>query len=191
MKKRKQGIDKRLLRIMGVVCLSFLLGVLGGALLANLLSGSARAELTSFLRGALTEGSEVGFWSIFLKYFKYDLLIWLGGWVPLGIFLSGAAFLFRGAAVGFTSAILFTTYGRRGVWIAASSLLPQNMLLIPTYILIMTASVYYLTSWNEQGGKRALKRERRRKQAEYSLLLLGSMVMLAAAAGMERAILLA
>lgn len=190
MKKRKQGIDKRLLRILGVVCLSFLLGVLGGALLANLLSGSARAELTSFLQGALTEGSAVGFWSIFLKYFKYDLLIWLGGWVPLGIFLSGAAFLFRGAAVGFTSAILFTTYGRRGVWIAASSLLPQNMLLIPTYILIMTASVYYLTSWNEQGGKRALRRERRRKQAEYSLLLLGSMVMLAAAAGMERAILL-
>ncbi len=190
MKKRKQGIDKRLLRIMGVVCLSFLLGVLGGALLANLLSGTARAELTSFLQGALTEGSEVGFWSIFLKYFKYDLLIWLGGWVPLGIFLSGAAFLFRGAAVGFTSAILFTTYGRRGVWIAASSLLPQNLLLIPTYILIMTASVYYLTSWNEQGGKRALKRERRRKQAEYSLLLLVSMVMLAVAAGMERAILL-
>lgn len=189
MKKRKKGIDKRIQTIFGIVCLSFLLGTMGGALAANLLPAEERGVLSVFLQDALAEGKEVSFFSIFWKYMKYDLIIWLGGWMELGLFFSGAAFLFRSAAVGFTSAMMMTTYGAKGIWMAAATFLPQNLLLVPAYIFIMSAAMYYLFSWREDGPKRALKRERRRKQTEYCILFGLSVVVVLAAAGVERAIL--
>ena len=42
----------------------------------------------------------------------------------------------------------------------------------------------------EEGGKRTLKREKRRKQLEYCILFGGSVLLLAAASGVERMLLL-
>nr|WP_294682219.1 stage II sporulation protein M [uncultured Anaerotignum sp.] len=190
MKKQKRRIDKRLQKIVGIVCLSFLLGTAGGALLANLLPSGQQGALSSFLQQALEDVEEIRFGSIFWKYLKYDVIIWLGGWMQLGLFFSGAAFIFRSVCVGFTSAMLMTTYGTKGIFLSASSFLPQNLLLIPCYILIMTASVYYLLSWQEEGGKRTLKREKRRKQMEYCILFGVSVLLLIAASAVERALLL-
>ncbi len=190
MKKKKRGIDKRIQKIFGIVCLSFLLGTAGGALAANLLSVGEQASLSAFLQDALENGRETTFLSIFWKYFKYDFMIWMGGWMSFGLFFSGAAFLFRSISVGFTSAVMMTTYGARGVFMTLTNCLPQNLLLIPTYIFIMSAAAYYLLSWQEAGGKRALKRERRRKQTEYCILFAFSVILLAAASGVEWGLLL-
>lgn len=190
MRKQKRRIDKQLQKIVGVVCLSFLLGTAGGALLANLLPNGQQGELSVFLQQALEDTGEVGFASIFWKYLKYDVIIWLGGWMQLGLFFAGAAFLFRSVCVGFTSAMMMAAYGAKGVFLSAASFLPQNLLLIPCYILIMSASVYYLLSWQEEGGKRTLKREKRRKQMEYCILFGVSVLLLAVASGVERMLLL-
>lgn len=191
MKKKKRGIDRQVQKIIGIVCLSFLLGTAGGALAANLLSAGQQAELSAFLQEAVGETETVSFLSIFWKYFKYDAIIWLGGWMQLGLFFSGAAFLFRSVAVGFTSAMMMATYGAKGLFLSAVTFLPQNLFLIPAYILMMSAAIYYLLSWREEGVKRTLRRERRRKQVEYCFLFAGSIVLLAVAAGVERVILLA
>ena len=179
MKRQKRRTDKQLQRIIGIVCLSFLLGTAGGALLANLLP-----------QGQLADGDELGFAAIFWKYLKYEIIIWLGGWMQLGLFFAGAAFLFRSVCVGFTSAMMMAAYGMKGVLLSATAFLPQNLLLIPCYILMMSACVYYLLSWQEEGGKRTLKREKRRKQLEYCILFGGSVLLLAAASGVERMLLL-
>ena len=189
MKKRRK--DKRIPKIFGIVCLSFLLGTMGGALAANLLPMGEQGELSGFLQQTMEGAVEVSFLALFWKYLKYDLLIWLGGWMQLGLFLSGAAFFFRSVAVGFTSAMLMSVYGIKGIWLAVTHLLPQNLLLIPTYICIMSAAVYYMLNWQEGSGKRALKRERRRKQTEYCILFGVSVMLVAAAAGIEGVILAA
>ncbi len=188
MKKRSHQTDKRV--IFCVVCLFFLIGALGGALAANLLKAQQKAELATFLETALFTQEEVNFRGIFWKYLKYDILIWLGGWMLPGLFLSAAAFLFRSIAVGFTSATLLLTYGIKGTWTAVVSFLPQNLLLIPTYSILMTAAVYYLLSAQNETGKRALKRERRRRRVEYCILFVGSVLLLLLAAGLERAVIL-
>ncbi len=187
MKKRRT--DKRIPKIFGIVCLSFLLGTMGGALAANLLPAGETGALSGFLQGAMEGTAEPSFLVLFWKYLKYDLLIWLGGWMQLGLFLSGTAFFFRSVAVGFTSAMLMTAYGMKGIWMAVTQVLPQNLLLIPTYICIMSAAVYYMLDWQTGSGKNALKRERRRKQTEYCILFSISVVLVAVAAGMEGAIL--
>lgn len=188
MKKRSCQTDKRMLFC--IVCLFFLFGSLGGALAANLLKAAQKAELAAFLETALFPQKAATFWHIFWKYLKYDLLIWLGGWTTAGVFVSGAAFLFRSIAVGFTSAALLTAYGVKGIWTAVTAFLPQNLLLIPTYSVLMTAAVYYLLSAQNETGKRALKRERRRRRVEYCILFAGSVVLLLLAAGIEQAVIL-
>lgn len=188
--KKKHRIDRQVQKIIGIVCLSFLLGTLGGALAANLLSATEQGELSLFLQGMGERTELPSFGALFWKYLKYDLIIWLGGWMQMGLFLSGAAFLFRSVAIGFTSAMMMTAYGAKGVLMAAASFLPQNLLLIPAYILMMSAALYYMLHWQEEGGKRALKRERRRRQTEYCILFGVSVLLLVGAAGVERMLLL-
>lgn len=190
MRKRNLRIDRQVQQIIGIVCLSFLLGSLGGALAANLLPAGEQGEVSLFLQGALQEAEVPSFLSLFWKYLKYDLMIWLGGWMQMGLFLSGAVFLFRSATVGFTSAMMMTVYGAKGVLLAATSFLPQNLLLIPAYILMMSAALYYMLHWQEDGRKRGLKREKRRKQTEYCILFGISVILLAGAAAVERVLLL-
>ena len=183
---KKKNLDRQVQKIISIVCLSFLLGTMGGALAANLLPLEAKGELSVFLQ----ERPMVvpSFLSLFWKYLKYDFLIWLGGWMQMGLFLSGAVFLFRSAAVGFTSAMLMTAYGIKGIFLAAS-FLPQNLLLIPAYILMMSAALYYMLHWQEEGGKRMLKREKRRKRTEYCILFGLSVLLILGAAGVERMLL--
>ncbi|MBR4934548.1 MAG: stage II sporulation protein M [Anaerotignum sp.] len=189
--RKKRGTDRQVQKVIGIVCLSFLLGNIGGALAANLLPAGEQGELSLFLQG-MTEGSQVSsFGALFWKYLKYDLVIWLGGWMQMGLFISGMTFLFRGVSLGFTSAMLLNVYGVRGIGMVITSLLPQNILLIPAYILMMSAALYYMLHWKEEGGKRALKRERRRRQTEYCILFAISVVLLAGAVVVERMVLLA
>ncbi len=185
MVKRKKWFDKRGQKIVFIVCLSFLFGVLGGAIAANLMGTDAKTELSGVIRQAGEIQQSGSFSAAFWKYLKYDLIIWLGGWLQLGVFLSGAVFLLRSISIGFASAMMMVTYGFKGVWSAMFTLLPQNIILIPVYIFTMCAAIYYLLTWNEGSGKRGLKRERRRKQTEYCLLLLASIVFIAIGAGIE------
>lgn len=186
MGKKKKGLDKRGQKIILMVCLSFLLGVIGGAIGANLMGSGQQAELSAFLHDAMvTPTQKQTFWTIFWKYLKYDLLIWVGGWMNMGLFLAGSAFLLRSISLGFASAMMMVTYGTKGVFGAMVRILPQNIVLIPAYLFIMCAAIYYLFSWKEGGGKRALTRERRRKQTEYCILFVISVVLIAVGAGIE------
>ncbi|MDO4530529.1 MAG: stage II sporulation protein M [Bacillota bacterium] len=181
--KKKQDTDRQ--KIFYIVCLFFLLGTAGGAAAANLLPMEEQGEIMLFLQ-QMEEGQAVpSFGRILWKYLKYVLLIWLGGWMQMGLFLSGAVYLFCSASLGFTAAMLLVTYGGRGIVLVAGLLLPQNLLLIPAYVLMMWAALYYMFHWQEAEGKRGLKRERRRKQTEYCILFGGAVLLLAGASGVE------
>ncbi len=186
MKQQKREWMKRGQMIFIIVCLSFLLGSLGGSVAANIVGHSGKESTALFFKEALKSGTEAGFGYVFWKYLKYDLLIWLGGWLTSGIFLSGCVFLFRSVSLGFTSAMLMTAYGGKGILLSILAVLPQNLVLIPLYIFMMTASFYYASVWHENGARqRAGKREKRRKQTEYCILMGASLVALLLAVGIE------
>lgn len=169
-----------------IVCLSFLLGTAGGAVAANLAGRSGEETLVRFLQEHLTAGGDSSFWYTFWKYMKYDLLIWAGGWLSMGVFISGCVCLFRGISLGFTAAMLMASYGGKGVWLTILGILPQNLLLIPAYIAMTTVSVYYLFAWGEEGTrKNASKREKRRRQTEYCILFAASILPIVVASGLE------
>lgn len=188
MRKKSEQTDRR--RIFLIVCLFFLFGSLLGALAANLLGAAQKAELAAFLEMAMQQEEVPTIWKIFGKYLKYALLIWLGGWTTAGIFVSGAAFLLRSMAVGFSSAAILTAYGIKGVEMIVTTVLPQNLLLIPAYSILMAAAVSMLFIPNQEKGKRTLRRKRRKRRAEYGFVFAGAAVMLLFAAGVEKILLL-
>jgi stage II sporulation protein M len=188
MVKRNKWLDKRGQKIIIIVCLSFLVGVMGGAIAANVMGTDAKSELITWMKDGTQIQQAGSFTAVFWKYVKYDIVIWLGGWLQLGLFLSGTAFLLRSISLGFASAMMMVTYGVKGLGGAMFAILPQNIILIPAYIFIMCAAIYYLLGWKEGNGKRGLKRERRRKQTEYCIIFLASIILVAVGAGIEVAL---
>ena len=190
MKEQKNFFNKRGQRIAGIVCLSFLAGIIGGAVMAGMMESGSRGELSLYLRGLL-DGTpeETGFGALYFKYLKYALLIWAGGWLSAGLFVSGAVFLFRSVSLGFTSAMLFLTCGKGAFLEVLTLLLPQNLFLVPAYVLMMTASVYYLFLWGERTGRLTAKQERRQKRTEYCILFFCSAALLAVGTGVEHMLL--
>ena len=178
--KKKQETGRQ--KILYIVCLFFLLGTAGGAIMANFLPMEEKSSLSLLLQQGGEKQQILSFGAYFWKYLKYGVLIWLGGWMQMGIFFSGAVFLFRGVSLGFTSAMLLLAHGKKGIFLALISILPQNLLL--------WAAIYYMLHWKEEEGKRALKRERRRKRVEYCIILGGGIVLLAGASGVEYLLLL-
>ena len=185
--KRRSGrtANKKGQGILAIVCLSFLIGILGGAISANLMGERLQEESISFLLVAAIGAEEADFFQTFLKYMKYGILIWMGGWMRMGLFLSGTVFLFRGVSLGFTSAMLYMAFGRESFLQVARICLPQNLVLIPVYIFVMWAAVYYMLSWDDGSGRKNLKRERRRRQTEYCILFCMSIFLTFVGTGIE------
>ncbi len=173
-------------KILLLISSCFLLGVAGGALAANIAGQSGTETFALFLKKYLTTQEDVSFGYVFWKYLKYDLLIWAGGWLSMGIFLSGSICLFWGVSLGFTTAMMMASYGSKGVLLAVMGVVPQNMILIPVYLTMTGAAMYYLFVWDEEVvRKRAIKREKRKRKTEYCILLVGSVVLVCLASCVE------
>ncbi len=183
-KKRNKQEKRQMMAVM--ICLFFLLSTTLGAVFANGLSQEAVSELQYHMQKLFAEEKENTFWSIFLKYFKYDALIWLGGCFYYGGVLSAGVLAFRGISLGYTTAVLIRSYGGNGIVAAIFSLLPQNIILLPVYFFMTwLALCFLLEQKKEQFGKGALKRETQRKWTEYGILFLASAVLIAAASFLE------
>lgn len=161
-----------------IICLFFLLSTIMGAILANSLSLEDVNNLQSSLETLFQkEQNSKGFSSIFFKYLKYDVLIWLGGCFYYGAILSAGVLAFRGISLGYTASVLFRTYGAKGIFPVICSMLPQNLILLPIYFFMTwIAFCFLLEQKSGQYGKGALKREVTRRWTEYIILFVGSVL---------------
>ena len=167
--------DKR--QMMAItICLFFLLSTMVGAMLANGLSLEEVNHLQSSLE-ALFQKEQNSFLSVFFKYLKYDVLIWLGGCFYYCAILSAGILAFRGISLGYTTSVLFRTYGAKGIFPVICSMLPQNLILLPIYFFMTwIAFCFLLEQKSGQYGKGALKREITRRWTEYIILFVGSVL---------------
>jgi stage II sporulation protein M len=195
-KSRTLEIDRQKWNMGVAICISFLIAVFVGAVVSNVISSEKVAimgeELKTFFSGIFENGEEIrpSFSAIFMKYAKYVFLIWLGGWFPFGIILSGGILMFRGASLGFTAAMLMKEFGMRGVIATVFTILPQNLLLIPTYLFITWAAISFsIDRGTKKIGKAGLKRERTKKSTEYAIFFSGAVICLALVSLLEISVL--
>ncbi len=193
---KQRGIRSERGQIMiGIICLSFLLSAVAGAIAANYMGGEQVAyfgqEINTFFGEIREHGisRNTHFLPVYFKYIKYDILIWLGGWITGGVFLSVGVLLFRGISLGFTTAMLMKQFGMRGMLAATVSFVPQNIIIVPVFLFMTWAAIHFFVDMREKGvGRASLRRERQRKQAEYSILFGGSLACLAVASVLEVAV---
>ncbi|MEY8320352.1 stage II sporulation protein M [Lachnospiraceae bacterium 46-61] len=187
MQRKINKQEKRQMMIL-MICLFFLFSVAAGAVLANGISieevHTMQGDIENLFQNQ--KQTEKSFLTVFLKYLKYDVLIWTGGCFCYGAALSAATLAFRGVSLGYTAAVVFRAYGVKGIFVVICSMLPQNLILLPVYFL-MTWFAYCFLMEQKRGqiGKGALKRERTRIWTEYAVLLWVSVVVIAIASFIE------
>lgn len=187
MQRKISKQEKRQMVIL-MICLFFLFSVTAGAILANGVSIEEVHTIQNDIENLFQnqQQTEKNFLSVFLKYLKYDVLIWVGGCFCYGAALSAATLAFRGVSLGYTAAVVFRAYGTKGIFVVICSMLPQNLILVPVYFL-MTWFAYCFLMEQKRGqiGKGALKREQTRIWTEYAILLCSSVVIIAIASFIE------
>ncbi|MGV3489345.1 MAG: stage II sporulation protein M [Tuberibacillus sp.] len=128
----------------------FLMGIVFGAIIVNSLPPETKTNLFGYLQrffGQVSQGKIAGtgamFGESFKNYLQYLGLIWLLGLSIIGLPVIFILLFLKGIVVGFTVGFLVNQMGFHGFLIAMASIFPQNLIIIPTFIIVSAASVAF------------------------------------------------
>ncbi|WP_179295517.1 stage II sporulation protein M [Bacillus sp. FJAT-45350] len=128
----------------------FLMGIVFGAIVVNSLSLAQRNDLYMYLNqffGQVSEGhfaqASAMFSASFAHYAKYVGLMWILGLSIIGLPVILILLFLKGVVVGFTVGFLVNQMGMTGFLLSFVSVMPQNFLLVPAFIITATAAVAF------------------------------------------------
>ena len=129
------------------VLFCFLLGISVGIFTEILLSAEGREGMESFLNAHLflskLPGTDLPY--VFLDSAATNLalllIITLAGLTIIGFPATLLVLLYKGAALGFSAALLIEMYDFKGVLLVLFTLVPQNLILIPAFLAAFIASL--------------------------------------------------
>ncbi|MFA9556059.1 stage II sporulation protein M [Evansella sp. AB-rgal1] len=134
-----------------------IMGVIFGAIIVNSLSFSQKNDLYAYLSlffGQVEQGEFASSSAMFSQslshYSKYIGIMWLLGLSVIGLPIIFILLFIKGLVVGFTVGFLVNQMGFDGFLLAFSSILPQNIILIPIFIIITTvATAFSIKIWRQ------------------------------------------
>lgn len=172
----KEHITNNLL-IYIIIVLSFSIGISSGAYTVNELSKSQNEEIKDYIQTFFDavntsniSSSELLKTSIF-NNIKSAAILWFLGITVIGISLIPIVIGIKGFTTGFTVGFLIKTLDYKGILFSAIAVLPQNIIIIPCYIVLGVICIkfsLYLIQQKKQYGKNDLKTE----FIKYNLLIL-------------------
>lgn len=128
----------------------FLMGVIFGAIIVNSLSITQKHDLYMYVNqffGQVASNeladAKAMFTQSFTHYAKYFGLMWLLGLSIIGLPVILILLFLKGVVVGFTVGFLVNQMGVSGFFLAFLSVLPQNFILVPAFIIVGTASIAF------------------------------------------------
>ncbi|MGO4888303.1 stage II sporulation protein M [Anaerobacillus sp. MEB173] len=140
--------DNRSLYLFTIVL--FLMGVIFGAIVVNSLSLTHKYDLYMYLSqffGQVADGhfanSAAMFSQSFAHYAKYVGMMWLLGLSIIGLPIILILLFLKGLMVGFTVGFLVNQMGMPGFVLSFVSIMPQNFIIVPAFIIVGTASVAF------------------------------------------------
>lgn len=170
----------------------FLMGVIFGAIVVNSMSITQKEDLFYYLSqffgqvsdGKVTEDNDL-FLQSFLHNSKFIGLIWVLGISIIGLPVILILLFIKGMVVGFTVGFLVSQMGWNGFMLAFVSILPQNLIIIPVFILMAAFSVIF--------SMRMIKQQFMKKYAQpilpffkgYIFTLIVAVIFISAASGIE------
>ena len=165
------------------VIVLFLMGVIFGAVVVNSLSISQKEDLFYYLTqffGQVDNGKVAPSSDVFVQSLK-DNSKSIGLMGLLGISIIGLPIILillflKGLVIGFTVGFLVNQMGWNGFLLSFVSILPQNLIVIPLYIVTATVAVTF--------SLKMIRRQFMKKISEPILPMLGSYVLLFIVAGL-------
>lgn len=128
----------------------FFMGVIFGAIVVNSLSLTQKNDLYVYLTqffGQLSKGeiasSTAMFTQSFAHYAKYVGLMWILGLSIIGLPLIFILLFLKGIVVGFTVGFLVNQMGLTGFMLSFVSIMPQNFVVVPAFIVVAAASIAF------------------------------------------------
>ncbi|MEH7073920.1 stage II sporulation protein M [Neobacillus drentensis] len=170
----------------------FLMGVIFGAIVVNSMSITQKEDLFYYLSqffGQVSNGKEAGDNDLFLQSLfhnsKFIGLMWILGISIIGLPVILILLFLKGMVVGFTVGFLVSQMGWQGFMLAFVSILPQNLIIIPVFILMAALSVIF--------SLRMIKKQFMKKYAQpilpffkrYIFALVVAVIFISAASGIE------
>ncbi|MEH7381810.1 stage II sporulation protein M [Bacillus sp. JJ1533] len=168
----------------------FLMGVIFGAIVVNSLNPSQKDDLFFYLSrffGEVAEGTYANSTDMFkqsiLHNLKYVGLMWILGISIIGLPIILILLFLKGVVVGFTVGFLVNQMGWSGFLLSFVSVLPQNLLIIPTFIIVGTVAVAFSLKMIRQQFMKRMNEPILQLLTRYSLLMVAvSFVILMASA---------
>ncbi len=166
----------------------FLTGISTGIFLELTMQAGEKSSIAGYLQQYLfMDTSSIEYPNPFFSSLSSNLLllliIFLSGLSALGFPAALAALTYKGMALGFCTGLIAETLKNKGLFVILTSLVPQNLLLLPAFILAVCAAVNYaLLSLRRN---RAAKRNLKETSGSYLFLTLLLAAVIALACGLE------
>ncbi|UCZ54688.1 stage II sporulation protein M [Bacillus shivajii] len=133
------------------------MGVIFGAIIVNSLSFAQKNDLYAYLslffgqveQGEFASSTEM-FTQSFAHYGKYLGLMWFLGLSVIGVPVIFILLFIKGLVVGFTVGFLVNQMGFDGFLLSFATVFPQNIILIPIFVVVATvATAFSLKIWKQ------------------------------------------
>ncbi|GGH79262.1 stage II sporulation protein M [Pullulanibacillus pueri] len=164
----------------------FLMGIIFGAIIVNSLPDEAKSNLFNYLERFFGEvsGNNVAVPSVmfnegFTHYIQYIGFIWILGLSIIGLPIIFVLLFLKGIVIGFTVGFLVNQMGMHGFWLAIASIFPQNLLVIPLFIIVSTTSIAFSLKMIRQLLMRTRKQPLLPQFGQYVLMMFGMAVVIA------------
>ncbi|PLR76384.1 stage II sporulation protein M [Bacillus sp. V3-13] len=174
------------------VIVLFLMGVIFGAVVVNSLSFTQKEDLYYYLfqffgqiaDGKVAEEKEM-FMQSFLHNSKFIGLMWVLGISIIGLPIILILLFIKGMVVGFTVGFLVNQMGWDGFLLSFVSILPQNLVIIPLFIVTATSAVAFSLKMIRRQFLKKISQPIMPMLGRYLLTLILVIVFVGAAAAIE------
>ncbi|WP_110111221.1 stage II sporulation protein M [Bacillus sp. CGMCC 1.16541] len=174
------------------VIILFLMGVIFGAIVVNSLSLEQKQDLYFYLNrffGQVLEGevasSSEMFQQSFFHNLKYLGFIWILGISIIGLPIVLVLLFLKGMVIGFTVGFLVNQMELQGFAVSFVSIMPQNMFLIPAFIILSTASVAFSLKLIRQQFFKGMNEPVSAAFLRYSITMVVAVIFITGAATVE------
>ncbi|MFD2045926.1 stage II sporulation protein M [Ornithinibacillus salinisoli] len=131
----------------------FLTGIIFGAIIVNSMNFDQKHDLFFYLErffGQISNGQTIESKDIlkesFFYHAKYLLLLFLLGLSVIGLPIVWILLFIKGLVIGFSVGFIVNQLGVQGFLLATLSIAPQNILIIPVYIIAGSLSMIFSLS---------------------------------------------
>ncbi|WLR53255.1 stage II sporulation protein M [Bacillus tianshenii] len=170
----------------------FLMGIIFGAIVVNSLSVAQKEDLYLYLSrffGQLSDDviadPDLMFRQSFIHYLKYIGSIWVLGLSIIGLPVILVLLFIKGLVTGFTVGFLVNQLGVTGFLLSMVSVLPQNMILIPVFIITSSAAVHFSLKMIRQQFLARTHEPILPHLTRYTFLVVGAFIIIAGVSAFE------